>query len=53
MLPPIRVAPTSKKTVWFNQMIAAYTGWKDVRNDPKKAVLYADGTQLDDEGMQL
>lgn len=53
MLPPIRKAPTSGQTVWFNQLVAAYTGWKDKRNDPKKAVTFPDGTPLDDEAMQL
>lgn len=43
MLPPIRTAPTTGETVWFNQLVAAYTGWKDKRNDPVKAVTFADG----------
>jgi hypothetical protein len=33
--------------------VAAYTGWKDKRNNPKKAVLFGDGTELDEEAMAL
>jgi hypothetical protein len=29
-------------------VIAAYTGWADPRNDPKRAVVLADGAPLDD-----
>ena len=28
-------------------MIAAYTGWRDARNDPTKAVTFGDGSPLD------
>ncbi|CAL1378293.1 unnamed protein product [Linum trigynum] len=34
------------RKIWFNSMVAAYTGWKDERNDPKKAVTFGDGTPL-------
>lgn len=35
--------PCSNGTLaFFNQIVAAYTGWTDSRNDPKKAVLFAD-----------
>ena len=32
---------------FFNQLIAAYKGWRDIRNDPAKAVTFGDGTPLD------
>lgn len=35
------------KTAWFNSILAAYTGWKDSRNDPTKAVVFGDGRPLD------
>jgi hypothetical protein len=36
-----------QRTVFFNSMIAAYTGWKDCRNEPESAVTLGDGTRLD------
>lgn len=35
------------KTSWFNSIVAAFTGWKDRRNDPHKAVVFGDGKSLD------
>lgn len=32
---------------FFNQLIAAYCGWKDARNDPSTAIKLGDGTPLD------
>lgn len=34
-------------------MIAAYTGWIDSRNDPKKAVQLGDGTPVDAAAMDV
>ncbi len=31
----------------FFSVIAAYTGWVDSRNDPKKAIVFADGSYMD------
>jgi hypothetical protein len=31
---------------FFNQLIAAYHGWKDRRNDPSKAITFGDGSPL-------
>lgn len=31
--------------------MAAYTGWKDVRNDPKRAVTFGDGTPLEERAV--
>jgi hypothetical protein len=38
---------------FFNQLIAAYTGWKDTRNDPSKAITFGDGGTLDPEAMKF
>ena len=32
---------------FFNQLIAAFNGWKDTRNDPSKAITFGDDTPLD------
>ena len=32
---------------FFNQLIAAFKGWKDTRNDPSKAITFGDDTTLD------
>lgn len=51
VLPAVRVSSNGNKT-FFNQIIAAYTGWIDKRNDPKKAVVFGDFTPLPDEVLQ-
>ena len=38
---------------FFNQLIAAYTGWKDTRNDPSKSITFGDGGPLDAEAMKF
>jgi len=48
VLPAIRVSSNGNKT-FFNQIIAAYTGWIDKRNDCKKAVVFGDDTPMDDD----
>ena len=35
------------RTTFFNQLIAAFQGWKDSRNDPSKAITFGDGAALD------
>ena len=35
------------RSVFFNQLIAAFCGWKDSRNDPSKSICHGDGTPLD------
>lgn len=37
---------------FFNQMIAAYTGWIDKRNDPKKALTFGDDSPIDPDVME-
>ena len=36
---------------FFNQLIAAFHGWKDSRNDPSKSITFGDGTPLDPNTM--
>ena len=35
------------RKAFFNQLIAAFKGWKDERNDPAKAITFGDGSPLD------
>ena len=35
------------RKAFFNQLIAAFQGWKDSRNDPEKAIKFGDGSSLD------
>ena len=50
VLPAVRVGSNGNK-VFYNQVIAAYTGWNDKRNVSKKAVVYGDGSPMDDVAM--
>jgi len=45
-IPAIKVDGSRGRKIWFNSMVAAFTGWKDARNDPEKAVTFGDGTPL-------
>jgi hypothetical protein len=42
----VKTLPSGRHT-FFNQLIAAAGGWKDVRNDPSKAITFGDGTPLE------
>jgi len=46
VLPAVRDLDDGR-TSFFNQLVAASQGWKDVRNDPSRAVTFGDGTPLD------
>jgi alpha-ketoglutarate-dependent taurine dioxygenase len=46
VLPAVRTLPNGRKS-FFNQLIAAYQGWKDGRNDPAKSITHGDGSPLD------
>jgi alpha-ketoglutarate-dependent taurine dioxygenase len=52
VLPAVRRSPSGRDS-FFNQLIAAYGGWKDRRNDPSKAVTFGDGTPLDRGAMSV
>jgi len=47
-LPAVRPLSGGRKA-FFNQLIAAFRGWKDARNDPAKAITFGDGSPLDRE----
>lgn len=46
VLPAVRKLPDGR-TTFFNQLIAAFSGWKDARNDPTKSITFGDDTPLD------
>ncbi len=48
---PAVVTMNDGRRVFFNQLIAAFRGWKDERNDPSKAICHGDGTPLDAEAV--
>ncbi|KAK4482008.1 hypothetical protein RD792_012924 [Penstemon davidsonii] len=45
-IPAVKYDETRQRKIWFNSMVAAYTGWEDARNDPVKSVTFGDGTPL-------
>ncbi|MBC8327078.1 MAG: TauD/TfdA family dioxygenase [Verrucomicrobia subdivision 3 bacterium] len=48
VLPAVRDLGDGRAS-FFNQLIAAFNGWKDTRNDPAKAITFGDGSPLDPE----
>lgn len=52
VLPGVREVSSGRKT-FFNQLIAAFRGWKDTRNDPSKAIRFGDGQPLDGDAVRL
>ena len=50
-LPAVRVSSNGDKA-FFNQIIAAYTGWVDSRNEYGKAVVFGDGSSLPKETIE-
>ena len=48
---PAIVQMADGRSVFFNQLIAAFRGWKDERNDPSKAIRHGDGSPLDAEAV--
>lgn len=52
VLPAVMTLPSGRQT-FFNQLIAAAGGWKDVRNDPSKAVTFGDGTPIEAEDVTV
>jgi alpha-ketoglutarate-dependent taurine dioxygenase len=49
-LDAVRTLPDGRR-VFFNQLIAAYRGWSDKRNDRLKSVCFGDGTPIDAESL--
>lgn len=52
VLPAVRQLTNGRKS-FFNQLIAAFRGWKDARNDPSKAITFGDGSPLNKEDANL
>ena len=49
-LPAVRTLADGRKT-FFNQLIAAFRGWSDRRNDPNKAITFGGGEPITAEDM--
>jgi len=52
VLPAVREVADGRKS-FFNQLIAAFLGWKDTRNDPAKAIRFGDGEPLDADAVKV
>lgn len=52
VLPAVFEVSPGRKS-FFNQLIAAFQGSKDDRNDPAKAIRFGDGSQLDREAVNI
>ncbi|MEM9481162.1 MAG: TauD/TfdA family dioxygenase [Verrucomicrobiota bacterium] len=52
VLPAVRDVGDGRQA-FFNQLIAAFKGWKDERNDPSKAIRHGDGSPLDASAANL
>jgi len=52
VLPAVHELSSGRRS-FFNQLIAAFRGWKDARNDPSKAIFFGDGQPLDPEAVQV
>jgi hypothetical protein len=52
VLPAVRDLGDGRKS-FFNQLIAAFQGWKDERNDPGKAIRFGDGSPLDRDAVNI
>lgn len=52
VLPAVRDVGQGRKA-FFNQLIAAFQGWKDDRNDPSKAIRFGDGSPLDRDAVNI
>ncbi|MCG8413857.1 MAG: TauD/TfdA family dioxygenase [Pseudomonadales bacterium] len=51
VLPAVRELPSGTE-VFFNQLIAAFMGWKDSRNLGEKSVRFGDGSEIADTDME-
>jgi hypothetical protein len=52
VLPAVRLLADGRMS-FFNQLIAAFQGWKDERNDPSKAITFGDDTPLDRDAVDV
>ncbi len=51
-LPTVREVGEGRKS-FFNQLIAAFRGWSDSRNDPNRAITFGDGQAITPEDMAI
>jgi len=51
VVPAIRYDDRTGMKTFFNSMVAAYMGWVDARNDPKKAVVCGDDSPVDGDAL--
>lgn len=51
-LPAVRTLEDGRK-VFFNQLIAAFRGWKDARNSAEKSICFGDGSAIDPADMAV
>jgi hypothetical protein len=51
-LPAVRVLGDGRK-VFFNQLIAAFRGWKDARNSAEKSICFGDGSPINPGDMAV
>lgn len=52
VLPAVRQLDDGR-TVFFNQLIAAFRGWKDARNSGEKSICFGDGSAINSSHMAL
>mmetsp|Transcript_36827 Transcript_36827/g.95372 ORF Transcript_36827/g.95372 Transcript_36827/m.95372 type:complete len:675 (-) Transcript_36827:23-2047(-) len=52
VVPAVRLDERSGKKMFYNSMVAAYLGWIDSRNDPKKAIMLGDGSEVDTSALE-
>jgi len=45
-IPAVKWDERRGRKIWFVNMVAAYTGWKDARNGPVNTVMFGDGSPL-------
>lgn len=50
---PAVVELASGKSVFYNQLIAAFMGWKGVRENPSSAITFGDGSAIPVDGLEL
>ncbi|MFT4654632.1 MAG: alpha-ketoglutarate-dependent taurine dioxygenase [Kangiellaceae bacterium] len=50
---PAVVALDNGKSVFYNQLIAAFMGWKGVRENPSCAITFGDGSAIPIDGLEL
>ncbi|MDT0595163.1 TauD/TfdA family dioxygenase [Glaciecola petra] len=50
---PAVVKLSNQKKVFYNQLIAAYMGWKGVKEDPSSAITFGDGSHIPASGLEM